>query len=54
MRFFIVGNRYGGRMWEMLSHKAFPTLEEAQAAAAKIPTAWNATIVSTTNQGVIK
>ena len=54
MMFFIVGNRYGQRLWEMLSHKAFLTLEEAQAVAAKIPTTWNATIVSTTNQGESK
>lgn len=54
MKFFIVGNRYGGRMWEMLSQKAFPTLEEAQAIAAKIPATWNATIVSTINQGESK
>lgn len=52
--FFIVGNRYGGKRWEMLSSTPFSTLEEAQAVAARIPAAWNATIVNTTNQGEIK
>lgn len=54
MQFFIVGNRYGGKVWEMLSTTPFPTLEAAQAMAAKIPTSWNATIVSTINQGESK
>lgn len=54
MMFFIVGNRYGQRTWELLCSTPFPTLEEAQARAAKIPTTWNATIVNTTNQGETK
>lgn len=54
MKFFIVGNRYGGKLWELLYSTPFPTFEEAQAMAAKIPTTWNATIVNTTNQGESK
>lgn len=54
MKFFIVGNRYGGKLWELLYSTPFPTFEEAQAMAAKIPTSWNATIVNTTNQGESK
>ena len=38
----------------MLSSTPFSTLEEAQAVAAKIPAAWNATIVNTINQGESK
>ena len=49
MLFFIVGNRYGGKMWEMFCGP-FSTLEEAQAEAAKIPRPWNATVVSTTTK----
>ena len=49
MLFFIVGNRYGGKTWEMFCGP-FSTLEEAQAEAAKIPRPWNATIVSTTTK----
>lgn len=51
MKFFIVGNRYGQRVWELLCSTPFSTLEEAQARVAKIPTTWNATIVNTINQG---
>lgn len=54
MKFFIVGNRYGQRVWELLHTTPFSTLEEAQTVMAKIPTAWNATIVSTINQGESK
>ena len=49
MMFFIVGNRYGQRVWEMLSSTPFSTLEEAQAVAAKMPSKWNITIVNTIN-----
>ena len=54
MKFFIVGNRYGQRTWELLCTTPFTTFEEAQTAAAKMPTTWNATIVNTTNQGESK
>jgi len=48
MMFFIVGNRYGGKMWEVFVTAPFATREAAELVASKIPTAWNATIVKTT------
>lgn len=48
MMFFIVGNRYGGGKWELLSSMSFSIFEAAQMVAAKMPLSWSATIVSTT------
>lgn len=50
MKFFIVGNRHGQKVFELYSAKPYSTLEEAQAVAAKIPTTWNAIILNTTEE----